>query len=141
MGIGEFLLYISIFLFFSLSAKADSSDKKQPSKGIFSIISPFVSKSRFSKKREPSSQTPPETEAMEEGENFKPSLSETVHDSHQLKSRIKRQLARELETDPLKDMKDKSSNSLSSEDETARFGDLEIGISERGEEELVNPDH
>lgn len=76
----------------------------------------------------------------EEEENFTPSLSETLSNTNRLKSKIKRQLAQELSTEQKDDIAQRSPEGemdVISADEIAQFGDFEVGISKRGEEELV----
>ena len=74
-----------------------------------------------------------------EEEDFVPSLSDTLNDTNKLKNRIKRQLAKELLEEPgaevvKQNLRKKAGKGLT--DEIARFGDFEVGISERGEEAL-----
>ena len=102
------------------------------------LIFSFSVWSAPSVKKKASQQIQRLSEETEEGENFTPSLSETLNDSNQLKSRIKRQLAKELDANLTNDIADrKPKGQADSINAIARFGDFEVGISERGEEELV----
>ena len=76
-------------------------------------------------------------------EDFVPSLSDTLNSTNKLKSKIKRQLAKEWNVDSSgvaakrnSKSQTKGYNGGDSIDEMARFGDFAVGISERGEEEL-----
>lgn len=81
--------------------------------------------------------------AVEEFENTRiPSLSDTISRSNRMKSRIKKQLAKELDGTPDESVVQRSSagapaEALDPEDTLARFGDFEVSISARGEEELT----
>ena len=80
------------------------------------------------------------TKTREEEEDFVPSLSDTLNDTNRLKSEIKRQLAENsgssLKSDTVK-RQPKGILSKSSASETAYFGDFEVNISERYEEDLA----
>ena len=71
-----------------------------------------------------------------EDEDFTPSLSDTLNDSHKMKRQIKRQLAKEIDSNPnTKDVADRSPKNIK---DVTHFGDMEISISERQKnEELV----
>lgn len=71
--------------------------------------------------------------------DFTPSLSETLNNTNRLKSQLKRQLAEELNDDSIPVTKRKSKRSVSQtvKSEIALFGDFEVSISERDEEDLV----
>lgn len=72
--------------------------------------------------------------------SFQPSLSDTLSDSNKLKKQIQRQLAEEIgsddeEKEDPKAVRSRASVPNSSDDTVARFGDLEVSISEREKEE------
>ena len=101
---------------------------------IFFLLSVFVF-SAFSATAQTAEQTKSsnEEESTEE-ESFVPSLSQTISDTHKRKSQIKRQLAREWSDTSKRESHFKKNPPLSPA-QTAHFGDFEIDISERKQEE------
>ncbi len=93
----------------------------------------FFATAQTAKKTKPAKASSTKEGAVEE-ESFVPSLSETISDNHRLKSKIKRQLAREWSSDSSKG-EGHLKKSPSSSAQTAHFGDFEIDISERKQEE------
>lgn len=82
----------------------------------------------------------PAKEEEADSPSFQPSLSDTLSDSNKLKKQIQRQLAEEIgsddeEKEDPKAVRSRASVSDSSDDTVARFGDLEVSISEREKEE------
>ena len=104
------------------------------------FLSFFAWSVSFDKKIELKTESKPEkvTTELEEERDFIPSLSEILHDTKQLKTKIQRQIAKELNIDS-KDSAIKLEDQMSEtpQNETAHFGDFEVDISERAEEDLV----
>ena len=76
----------------------------------------------------------------EEKKEDLPSLSDLLNDTNKVKSRIKRQLAKEWDADQKKATINRSlEESIDQKqiNEVARFGDFEVSISGRNEEQLV----
>lgn len=100
------------------------------------MILSFLSFSVFAKLEEKAEKPPLE----EEESNFVPSLTEALNNTNRLKTEIKRQLAEEFSIgseQAISGRSPKGEKDSSSDDQVAQFGDLEVRISERGEEELV----
>ena len=115
-------LTVIIFLFYSFSVIPFLHAEKQESK------SKFKPKQKQTK-----------TAKVEKEKDFMPSLSDSLNDTNRLKNKIKRELAKELTTNSNSETKKALTGNADQTmaNETALFGDLEVTISEREEEDLV----
>lgn len=105
----------------------------------FSVIPFLYAEKRESKSKFKPKQRQTKTVKVEKEKDFMPSLSDSLNDTNRLKKQIKRELAKELTTNSNIATK-KVPQEISDQtiaNETALFGDLEVTISEREEEKLV----
>ena len=103
----------------------------------------FFSLNAFSANKKPV-QDPPAKRTIEQDSDqtensldFVPSLSDTLSNTNRLKKQMKQQVAENITKKPQEENLKQQNTKRTLSRETAHFGDLEVSISERTEEELT----
>ena len=104
---------------------------------LFIFGTAFAGKQPEKQTKKPSQ--PHKTKAVEEDkikeDDFIPSLLDSLSDTHQLKNKIERQLAKELDTDLKERLKAQKKRNHGKEKSIANFGDFSVSISQRKKNE------
>lgn len=76
---------------------------------------------------------------LEEPQDFIPSLAESLSDTNRLKKEIKQQVSENMTKKGKTKSAEKKKAKRTLSRETAHFGDLDVNISERIEEDIIQP--
>lgn len=119
--------FLLIFLFF-FSFSAFSAKKKTVKNITKNAGKKPIKNTKIIKKQQ--------EEVIENPEDFVPSLSQTLSDTNRLKKQIKKQVADNMTKKPEEEVSEEDKTKPNLSRETAHFGDLEVSISERTEEDV-----